>query len=100
MGGNLEILKWFVEIGHQMDLESVCTTAAVSGRLAIIKWAAEQRDFWDPIICKTAAKHCHIRILEWAENNGKPWDKQNCLKKTRDLKIKSWIESLIITYKN
>jgi len=81
--GNLEALKWAVEIDEQngliRDFYILSINAAAGGHLQILEWLyAKYSCFLDPQICVVAATKGHVHVLEWAVNNGCEMDKQLC----------------------
>ena len=49
--------------------ENLCTTAAGSDYLKILKWERENEFPWNQITCYTAANNGNLETLKWARTN-------------------------------
>ena len=70
----------------------LCTFAAGSGHLAVLKWARAHVYPWDDFTCWAAAKNVQLKVLRCARANGCPLDARTCSWAARNvhLKILQW----------
>ena len=57
-------------------METLCSTAAGEGDLAMLKWLRAHNCPWDEKTCQWAAFFGHIELLKWAHAHECPWDAQ------------------------
>jgi hypothetical protein len=69
--GNLEMLKYCVENGCEVD-DSTCATAAEYGHLDCLKYLREKNVDWGERVCEFAHESNHIDCLAYAIRNKAP----------------------------
>jgi len=69
--GNLEMLKYCVENGCEVD-DSTCATAAEYGHLDCLKYLREKNVDWGERVCEFAHEKNHIDCLAYAIKNKAP----------------------------
>jgi hypothetical protein len=70
--GNLDILKYCVENGCEVDARH-CATAAKSGHLACLEYLRSKNCPWDERVCEFAHENNHIDVLTYAVKNKAPY---------------------------
>lgn len=76
--GHFSILQWLHEQGCPRS-EWVCTCAAYSGKLDILKWAKEEQNCkWDENTFYDAVLSGKIEIVIYLHENKCPWDEWAC----------------------
>ena len=70
--GRLQVLKWAREHGCEWG-DNTCASAASSGRLEVLKWLREHGCPWNSSTCERAAEGGHLEVLKWAREHGCPW---------------------------
>jgi hypothetical protein len=76
--GNLEMLKYCVENGCEVD-EGTCATAAKNGRLECLKYLREKNVKWDHQTVQCARESNHVECLNYALANNCPQTEEEWL---------------------
>jgi hypothetical protein len=69
--GNLDILKYCVENGCEVDARH-CATAAINGQLACLEYLRSKNCPWNKRVCQYAHENNHMDILTYAVKNKCP----------------------------
>lgn len=78
LNGRLELIKWLRMNDYSWDeWTSIC--AVQGGHLDVLKWLRKNGCPWNEDIYMYAANDGHLEILKWARANGSPWDKWACV---------------------
>ncbi len=75
--GSIEMLKFLREKNVPWN-EDTCEFAAQAGNLKILKWARDHGCPWNEGTCTSAAYQGNLEILKWARDHGCPWNKDTC----------------------
>jgi hypothetical protein len=72
-GGQIDVLKWLLDVGCRMD-ENTCSAAAIGGHLDLLRYARARGCPWDSSTCLAAAVGNHLAVLRWVVAERCPWD--------------------------
>lgn len=72
MSGHLDIVKWAVEHGAELN-SSITRAAAFDGRLNVFQYAHEQGVEWHPRTIITCAYNGKLECIQYAVTHGCPW---------------------------
>jgi len=78
--GSLDTSKWFYT-HHMIDIDrpsNMCTIAASSGHLEILKWLRANGFSWDTTTCFNTAMKGQLEILQYLHENGCLWNEWTC----------------------
>lgn len=80
--GHMEIIQHLEKTCKLWDErwdERICSAAARSYNLQLLKYLRKIRCPWDARTCSAAAEGGHMEVLQWAEANSCKWDETTCL---------------------
>ncbi len=74
---HFDVVKWAVETttntaDSMTDMPMVCTGAAMSGNLGMLKYLRSKGFAWDGTLYRDAAEKGHVHIMQYAYENGCP----------------------------
>jgi hypothetical protein len=68
--GDVDILKWFDEVGINWKRQSVYTAAAECGSIEMMHWLTEKGAVYDSKVMETAAENGHLDICKHLREQG------------------------------
>jgi len=94
LAGNLAFLRWLQREGCRC-CENTCAAAAARGHLEILQWLRSEGCPWDEYTCDAAAGSGHLDVLKWLRSEGCPWDDDTCwaAAKGGHLEVLKWLRS-------
>jgi hypothetical protein len=86
--GNLDFVKFAVNVGYTVGIAEICTSAAtphpsfsldLRKKLEVLRWAHKQGFPWNEDTSLQASRLADLSLFKWAIKNGCPWNKQTIL---------------------
>jgi hypothetical protein len=88
--GDLDILKWFDEVGINWKHQSVYTAAADCGSVEMMHWFTDNGAVYDAKVMKTAAENGHLNICKHLREQGCGWDTSVTLS-AKTVEVLKWL---------
>jgi hypothetical protein len=79
---SVPLTQWAIGMGCRT--KGLCTSAALSGSMDVLKWLRKENDppcQWSESTCHAAAEGGHLHVLKWLREENDPpclWDEKTC----------------------
>jgi hypothetical protein len=94
---SVSLTQWAMGMGCRT--EGLCTSAALSGSMNVLKWLREENDPpcpWEERTCFIAALGGHLHVLKWLREENDPpcpWEERTCISAAKGghLHVLKWL---------